>query len=173
MPVFPLETLTPRIDPEAWIAPGAVVIGDVTLLAGCTVWFNAVLRGDNEPMRFGANTNIQDGAVCHSDPGAPLSTGQGCTIGHNAIIHGCQLEDYVMIGMGATIMNNARIGAYTIVGANTLVPERKVVPSGVLALGSPVKIIRELTEAERLSLELSAKHYRLNGQRFKNEINTG
>jgi carbonic anhydrase/acetyltransferase-like protein (isoleucine patch superfamily) len=159
MPVYEIDGRTPTIDPTAWVAPSADVIGDVTLAAGATVWFGAVLRADVAPVKIGARSNIQDGTVCHADPGYPLTVGEGCTIGHQVMLHGCTIEDGALVGMGSTILNGAVIGAGSLVGANALVTEGKVFPPNSLIIGSPAKAVRELDEAARAGLLQSAKHY--------------
>lgn len=168
MPVYRLGDRVPKLPAEGsyWVAPGAQLIGDVTIGEGVGIWFNATLRGDNEPIRIGARTNIQDGAVLHSDYGAPLSVGDGCTIGHAAIIHGCTLGDNVLIGMGATILNKAVIGANSLVGANALVTEGKQFPPRSLIVGAPAKVARELTDDEVAGLRRSAEDYVANWRRF-------
>jgi carbonic anhydrase/acetyltransferase-like protein (isoleucine patch superfamily) len=159
MPIYSIEGHIPAIDPTAWVAPSADVIGDVTLAAGATIWFGAVLRADVSPVKIGVRSNIQDGTVCHADPGFPLTIGDGCTIGHQAMLHGCTVEDGALIGMGATVLNGAVIGAGSLVGANALVTEGKVFPPNSLIIGSPAKAVRELDEATRAGLLQSAKHY--------------
>lgn len=160
MPLYEIDGKRPVIDPAgAWIAPSADVIGDVHLGAGASVWFGAVIRGDNTPMLIGAGTNIQESAMLHSDPGAPLVVGAGCTIGHHAILHGCTIEDDVLIGMGAIILNRAVIGAGSIVGAGALVTEAKSFPPGSLIVGSPARVARTLDAGAAAMLKVSAAHY--------------
>jgi carbonic anhydrase/acetyltransferase-like protein (isoleucine patch superfamily) len=168
MPVYRLDERSPRLPAEGsyWVAPSAHLIGDVEIGEGVGLWFNATVRGDNEPIVIGARTNIQDGAVLHSDYGAPLSIGEGCTIGHAAIIHGCTIGDNVLVGMGATILNKAVIGADSLVGANALVTEGKQFPPKSLIVGSPAKVVRELTDEEVEGLKRSADSYVANWQRF-------
>lgn len=168
MTIYRLAERTPRLPPEGdyWVAPGAHLIGDVEVGEGVGVWFGATVRGDNEPIRIGARTNIQDGAVLHSDYGAPLSIGVGCTIGHSAIIHGCTIGDNVLVGMGATILNRAVIGADSLVGANALVTEGKQFPARSLIVGAPAKVVRELTDEEVEGLRRSADGYVENWRRF-------
>lgn len=168
MPVYRLGDRTPKLPTEGsyWVAPGAQLIGDVAIGEGVGIWFNAAVRGDNEPIRIGARTNIQDGAVLHSDYGAPLSIGDGCTIGHAAIIHGCTIGDNVLVGMGATILNKAVIGADSLVGANALVTEGKQFPPKSLIVGAPAKVVRELTDDEVAGLRRSAADYVANWRRF-------
>jgi carbonic anhydrase/acetyltransferase-like protein (isoleucine patch superfamily) len=167
MSIYVLDDVAPVLeDASVWIAPGAHVIGRVRLGARSSVWFGAVLRGDNEDMRVGAGTNIQDGAVLHSDPGFPLTLGEGVTIGHRAIVHGCTIGDNTLIGMGATVLNGARIGRNCIVGANALVKEGAEFPDGSLIVGMPAKRIRDLDEAGAADLQRLANHYVANASRF-------
>jgi carbonic anhydrase/acetyltransferase-like protein (isoleucine patch superfamily) len=168
MPLYKLDGVAPTLPPggRVYIADGARLMGDVRLGEDASVWFNAVLRGDNEPMQIGARTNIQDGAVLHSDPGAPLTIGSDCTIGHAAILHGCTVGNGSLVGMGATILNRAVIGEGSLVGANALVTEGKVFPERALIVGAPAKMIRQLTDEEVARLIVSAAHYVANGKRF-------
>ena len=152
--------------PDSWIAPNAAVIGKVRLDAGASVWFNAVLRGDNELIHIGENSNVQDGTVMHTDMGFPLNIGKGVTIGHNVMLHGCTVDDYSLIGINAVVLNGAKIGKYCIIGANALIPEGKEIPDGSLVMGTPGKVIRSLTENERKALEASAAHYVANFRRY-------
>src|SRR5690606_35900853 len=138
--------------------------------AGASVWFGAVLRGDNELIHIGENSNVQDGSVLHTDMGHPLTPRTGATVGHNAMLHGCEAGDYSMIGINAVILNGAKIGRYCIIGANTLIPEGKVIPDGSLVVGSPGKVVRELTEEQKKMLEASAAHYVQNAQRYAREL---
>ncbi|MCU1721431.1 gamma carbonic anhydrase family protein [Pseudomonas sp. 5P_5.1_Bac1] len=156
--------------PQSWVAPNATLIGKVRLQAGANVWFNAVLRGDNELIDIGANSNVQDGTVMHTDMGSPLTIGKGVTIGHNAMLHGCSVDDYSLIGINAVILNGARIGKHCIIGANALIPEGKEIPDGSLVMGSPGKVVRELTEAQKKMLEASAAHYVHNAQRYAHDL---
>ena len=161
MPIYALGDLAPTL-PSAgqfWVAPDAHVIGQVTLGTDVGVWFGAVLRGDNEPITIGDSTNLQEGMVGHTDLGYPLTIGRGCTIGHHAIVHGCTLGDNVLVGMGATVMNCAQIGAGSIVGAGALVTERKSFPERSLIVGAPAKLVRQLEDHEVEMLRLSAEHY--------------
>ena len=168
MAIYELDGVAPQLPGEGkyWVAPDAHVIGDVILEEDVGIWFGAVLRGDNAPMRIGARTNIPDGAMVHTDRGLPLSIGSDCTIGHHAIIHGCTIGNGVLIGMGATILNNAKIGDGCIVGANALVTEGKEFPPGSLIVGSPAKAVRELDEATRAKLLSGAAGYVRNWKRF-------
>ena len=156
--------------PDSWVAPNASLIGKVKLEAGASVWFNAVLRGDNEPIHIGEQSNVQDGTVMHTDMGFPLSIGKGVTIGHKAMLHGCSVGDYSLIGINAVVLNGARIGKYCIIGANTLIGEGKEIPDGSLVVGSPGKVIRSLSEEQKKMLEASAAHYVHNAQRYAREL---
>lgn len=156
-----------KVHRSAFIAAGAVVIGDVTLAADASVWFNAVLRGDSESLRIGEGSNIQDGAICHADPGFPLVIGAGVTIGHRAIAHGATIGDHSLIGMGAIVMNGARIGSHCLVGAGALVTEGKVFPRRSLILGAPAKLIRAVTDEEVAMLRRAAASYVEKARAFK------
>ncbi|WP_306132995.1 gamma carbonic anhydrase family protein [Roseivivax marinus] len=171
MPVCDLGGLKPNYSEEHhWIAPNAYVIGDVTLGRDVGVWFSATIRGDNEPIVIGDRTNIQEGAVLHSDPGSPLEVGSNVTIGHQAIVHGCTIGDNTLIGMGATILNGARIGRNSIVGANALVTEGKVFPDNSLIVGSPAKAVRTLDSETETQLKKSAEAYVGNMTRFRTDF---
>ena len=150
---------TPRIAPTAHVAPGAVVLGDVTLKGHASIWYNAVVRGDVERIEIGAGTNIQDCAVIHADSGFPAVIGSGVTVGHGAIVHGCQIGDGTLIGMGAIILNGAKIGRGCIIRAGALVTQGAVIPDGMLALGSPARARRPLTQEEIKANADSARHY--------------
>ena len=156
--------------PESWTAPTATLIGKVRLEEGASVWFNAVLRGDNELILIGRHSNVQDGAVMHTDMGYPLTLGTGVTIGHNAMLHGCTVGDYSLIGINAVILNGAKIGKHCIIGANSLIGEGKEIPDGSLVMGSPGKVVRDLTDEQKKLLEASAAHYVKNGQRYAREL---
>ena len=159
MPLYASEGKRPTLADDVWVAPSADVIGDARLEAGASVWFGAVIRADNTPILVGARTNIQEGAMLHSDPGAPLTIGEGCTVGHHAILHGCTIGDNVLVGMGATILNNAVIGDDCLIGANALVTEGKVFPAGSLIVGAPAKAVRTLSPEAIAALKLSAAGY--------------
>jgi len=165
--IYALDDMEPTIHPTAWIAPGAQVIGNVTLGEGASVWFNAVLRGDNEPMTIGPGCNIQDGCVLHSDPGFPLTLEEDVTLGHMAMVHGCHVGAGALIGMKATVLNGARVGPGALVGAGSLVPEGRDIAGGKLALGVPAKAVRDLSEAEIQRCRATAAHYIRNAQRFR------
>lgn len=168
MPLYALSEHQPETpaDDRFWVAPDAHVIGQVTLGEDVGIWFGAVLRGDNEPIRVGARSNIQEGAMLHVDPGFPVTIGEGCTIGHHAIVHGCTIGDNSLIGMGATILNGARIGNNCLVGANALVTEGKEFPDNSLIVGSPARAIRTLDEKAVAGLRKSSESYVRNWQRF-------
>jgi carbonic anhydrase/acetyltransferase-like protein (isoleucine patch superfamily) len=168
MPIYALDTDHPILPPKDrfWVAPDAHVIGRVTLGLDVGIWFGAVLRGDNEPIAIGERSNIQEGAMLHTDPGYPLTIGADCTIGHHAIIHGATIGANSLIGMGATVLNGARIGANCLVGANALVTERKEFPDGSLIVGAPAKAIRTLDAAAIESIRQSAAHYVANWRRY-------
>jgi carbonic anhydrase/acetyltransferase-like protein (isoleucine patch superfamily) len=170
MPIYSLDDVAPILPEEGrfWVAPDAHVIGKVRLGADVGIWFGAVLRGDNELIDIGEATNIQEGALLHTDMGAPLAVGAGCTIGHKAILHGCTIGENSLIGMGATILNHARIGTNSLVGANSLVTEGKQFPDNALIVGAPAKVIRVLDEDVIERLRWSARNYVDNWKRFAN-----
>lgn len=151
---------TPTIDPTAWIAPGAVVAGDVELGPEVGIWYTAVVRADHTPIRIGAGSNVQDGSVLHADPGFPSTIGAGVTIGHRAVVHGCTVEDDCLIGMGSVILNGATIGRGSLIAAGAVVSQGVVVPPGSLVAGVPGKVRREITEDERAAIRASAASYR-------------
>lgn len=151
---------------ETFVAPNATLIGSVVLHDCASVWFNVVMRGDNDPIVIGERTNVQDGSVLHTDAGVPLTLGCGVTVGHKAMLHGCLIGDYSLIGINAVVLNRAKIGRYCIIGANALIPEGKEIPDGSLVVGTPGKVIRTLTEQERKGLEASAEHYVQNFKRY-------
>ena len=168
MPIYALDDKTPALPPDGqfWIAPNATIIGDVVVEPGASIWFGAVLRGDNDRIHVGADANVQDNAVIHVDPGFPTSIGTGCTIGHNAIVHGCTLGDGVLVGMGATVLNGAQIGAGSVIGANALVTEGKVFPENSLIVGAPARAVRQLTPEQVMEFGGAARNYMANRLRF-------
>ena len=170
MAVFELDGVAPRLGASAWVADSAQVIGNVELGDGANVWFGAVVRGDNEAVRIGRRTNIQDGSVLHSDVGIPLTLGDDVTIGHMVMLHGCTIGDGSLIGMGAIILNGARIGKGCLVGAGSLVTEGKEFPDGSMIMGSPAKAVRALSDEQRLGLLPVAQHYVDNAMRFKSVL---
>jgi carbonic anhydrase/acetyltransferase-like protein (isoleucine patch superfamily) len=168
MPIHALDEFEPTLPPEGryWVAPDAHVVGQVELGEDVGVWFGAILRGDNEPIRLGARTNIQEGAMLHTDMGFPVSVGDDCTIGHHAILHGCTIGNNSLVGMGAIVLNGARIGSNCLVGAHALVTEGKEFPDNSLIVGTPAKAIRTLDEAAIARLTMSARSYVENWRRF-------
>jgi carbonic anhydrase/acetyltransferase-like protein (isoleucine patch superfamily) len=159
MPLYSLGDLRPQLGPGAWAAPSAQLIGDVRLSRRASIWFGALLRGDNTPLILGEETNFQDGAVGHSDAGFPLTIGARVTVGHQAILHGCTIADDCLIGMGARILNGAVIEPECIVGAGALVTEGKRYASGSLIVGAPARVVRQISDEEKRALRMSAAHY--------------
>lgn len=155
---------------DTFVAPNATLIGSVVLRARASVWFNVVVRGDNDPIVIGEESNIQDGSVLHTDLGVPLNIGRGVTVGHKVMLHGCEIGDFSLIGINAVVLNRVKIGRYCIIGANALVPEGREIPDGSMVMGTPGKVVRQLTENERKALELSAAHYVENGRRYRREL---
>jgi len=160
MAIYSLDGVSPRLaDRSTWVAETATVIGDVTLAEQVGIWFGAVLRGDNTPIGIGRGTNIQENCVIHSDPGFPATIGEGCTIGHGAIVHGCTIGDNTLVGMGAIVLNGAVIGRNCVVGAGALVREKEQIPDNSLVVGSPAKVIRQIDEKGEAMLRKSAEVY--------------
>ncbi len=159
MPILPYQGKWPQLAPDVFLAEGAVVIGDVTIGEGSSVWYNAVVRGDIAPIRIGRRTNIQDNCTLHVDEGVPCIIGDECSIGHGAVVHGATLGDHVLVGMNAVILSRAEIGPETIIGAGALVGERKQLPGGALYVGVPAKPLRALSDAERADLPGRAARY--------------
>jgi carbonic anhydrase/acetyltransferase-like protein (isoleucine patch superfamily) len=170
MTVYELDGIRPELSAECWIAPNADVMGRVRLLHLASVWFGAVLRGDNEWITVGEGSNVQDGCVFHTDIGAPLTIGSNCTIGHGAILHGCTIGDGSLIGMGAIVLNHAVIGKGCLIGAKALIPEGKVIPDNSLVVGTPGKVIRVLDEEAVAGLLKSAAGYVRNWKRFESGL---
>ncbi|MBD8066190.1 gamma carbonic anhydrase family protein [Devosia sp. PTR5] len=167
MPIYALEEVSPRIDPNVgWIAPTAVLVGDVVVGPEAGIWFGVVARGDIETISIGARTNVQENCVLHTDKGFPLTIGDNVTVGHAAIVHGCTIGDNTLIGMGATILNGARIGRNCLIGANALVTENKIIPDNSLVMGAPAKVVREIDAEGVAALSASADRYVLNAKRF-------
>lgn len=168
MAIYKLDGIAPEFPGEGhyWVAPSADLMGRVRLKADASVWFNAVLRGDNEWIEIGEGSNVQDGCVLHTDMGAPLIIGRGCTIGHNAILHGCIVGDNSLVGMGATVLNHVKIGRNCLIGANALIPEGREIPDNSLVVGAPGKVIREIDKAGQEGLAKSAQNYVRNWKRF-------
>ncbi|WP_418594142.1 gamma carbonic anhydrase family protein [Ponticoccus sp. (in: a-proteobacteria)] len=170
MTLYAFDGVSPQVAADAWVAPGTHVMGRVVLEAGASIWFGAVLRGDNEEIRVGEGTNLQENVVCHTDMGHPLVIGAGCTIGHKAMLHGCTIGENSLIGMGATVLNGAKIGRNCLIGAGALIPEGREIPDGSLVMGMPGKVVRQLDEAAIEGLRRSAASYRAKAARFAESL---
>ncbi len=172
MPIYAIYGVEPELpaDGEYWIAPTAVIVGRVRLMKNASIWFGAVLRGDNDWITIGENTNVQDNSTIHTDPGLPVTLGAGVTVGHNVIVHSATVGDNSLIGMGAVLLNRARIGANCVVGAQALVAEGKEFPDNSLIIGAPARVARTLDEADRLRLKGAADVYVANYRRFKDRL---
>ena len=167
MAVYELDGSRPDIAPDGcWVAPTAAVIGKVVMKPGSSVWFGAVIRGDNETITLETNANVQDGAVLHTDMGYPMTLGEGVTVGHQAMLHGCTVGDYTLVGIGATILNGAKIGKNCIIGAHALITEGKEIPDGSVVMGAPGKVVKEVGEGVDELLKASADHYVENAARY-------
>lgn len=168
MPLYELDGIAPELPANEfiWIAPTAILIGKIILEKNTNIWFGAVLRGDNEAIKIGEGSNIQENCVLHTDMGFPLSVGAGCTIGHKAMLHGCTIGENSLVGMGATILNGAVIGKNCMIGAGALVSEGKTIADNSLVIGMPGKVIRQLDRDTEIMLKASAAHYVANGKRF-------
>ncbi len=167
MTLYSLDGVSPQVAEDSWIAPDANVIGKIIIQEGASVWFGATLRGDNEEIVIGKGSNVQENTIMHTDMGYPLTVGEGCTIGHKALLHGCTIGDNTLIGMGAVILNGAKIGKNCLIGANALITENKIIPDGSLVMGSPGKVVRELDEQGIQGLRASALNYQQNMRRFR------
>ena len=167
---YDLKDKKPKNSGENWVAPNATIIGDVTLEKNSSVWFNAVIRGDNENIHVGEGSNVQDGSVLHTDPGCPLRIGKDVTIGHIVMLHGCTIGDNSLIGINSIILNGAKIGKNCLIGANSLVTEGTVIPDNSLVMGSPAKVVRELSDDEVKLLAYSSKHYIEKSKHFAKEL---
>lgn len=168
--IYALQGILPDISLSAWVAPDANIIGRVVLGAESSVWFGATLRGDNEDIRVGPGSNVQEACVLHTDLGYPLTIGRDCTVGHRAMLHGCTIGDGTLIGMGATVLNGASIGAGCLIGAGALVTEGKVIPDGALVMGAPGKVLRMLDADAQARLLQSALGYQANARRFRDGL---
>jgi carbonic anhydrase/acetyltransferase-like protein (isoleucine patch superfamily) len=166
--LLPYEGIRPRLASDVFVAEGAKIVGDVTIGEKSTVWFNAVLRGDLAPIVIGKHCNIQDGVIGHVNTNQPLILGDGVSIGHAAIIHGCSIGNGTLIGMGAIVLNGAEIGEYALVGAGALVTENQVIPPRTLCLGSPARVVRELTDQDLLRMNNTADSYVIKGEQYRN-----
>lgn len=167
MAVYELDGVAPQIDATAWVADSAQVMGAVQVGAQASIWFGTVVRGDTETIRIGAGSNIQDACVLHADVGKPLVVGADVTVGHQVMLHGCTIGDESLIGIGAVVLNGAKIGRHCLVGAGSLVTEGKEFPDGSMIMGTPAKVVRQLTPEQVESLRWSARHYRENAERFR------
>ena len=170
MPIYSLADRKPVLGHEAWVAPNATVIGDVRLGDKASIWWSAVVRGDNDTITIGAGSNIQDGSVLHADAGVPLTIGANVTVGHLVMLHGCTIGDESLIGIKSVILNRAVIGRHCIIGANSLIPEGKVIPDRSLVMGSPGKVVRQLSDDEVARLQRSAQGYVENARRYRAEL---
>jgi len=172
MAIYELEENfgVPILGKESWIAENAIIIGRIELGEQASVWYNAVLRGDCERITVGHRSNVQDGAIVHTDPGFPVSIGNGVTVGHLAMLHGCKIGDNSLIGIGATILNGAVIGKNCIIGAKALIPEGKKIPNNSLVMGIPGKIVREISDSDAIKLSDSADHYVENSARYRDHL---
>ena len=167
MAIYQLDDIAPAIAPTAWVADSAQVIGNVELGEGASVWFGAVLRGDNERLTVGPGSNIQDGAMVHSDRGFPVTLGANVTVGHLVTLHGCTVGDGSLIGIQAVVLNGAKIGRNCLVGAGSLVTEGKEFPDGSMIMGTPAKVVRQLAPEQIAAMQRGAPHYVANAQRFR------
>ena len=165
--IYDFEKNVPEIHTDAWVAANATLIGKIKLEKNSSIWFNAVLRGDIELITIGENSNIQDGSVLHTDPGFKLNGGKGVTVGHMVMLHGCQIGDDTLIGIGSIILNNAKIGKNCIIGANSLITENKIIPDNSLVVGSPGRVLRKVTEEEIKAIHENAKHYVNGSKKYK------
>ena len=170
MPIYSLDGVRPDIADNAYVAPSAQIIGNVKMADHSSVWFGAVIRGDNDLIEIGARTNIQDNSVLHTDPGIPLIIGDGVIVGHRVMLHGCKIGENSLIGIGATILNGAEIGKNCIIGAHSLITEGKVIPDGSMVVGSPGRIIKSLTEQHFQMLRINSEVYVANAKRFNQNL---
>ncbi|MES2283460.1 MAG: gamma carbonic anhydrase family protein [Pseudomonadota bacterium] len=167
MAIYQLENLAPSVHPSAWVAGNAQVMGHVTLAQDVSVWFGVVIRGDTSTITVGKGSNIQDNSVMHADEGKPLTVGENVTVGHQVMLHGCTIGDNSLIGIGAIVLNGAKIGKNSLVGAGSLVTEGKEFPDGSMIMGTPAKVVRQLTPEQIEGLKQSAEHYVENAARYK------
>lgn len=167
---YKLGDKTPKIDQSCFVAPSADLIGSVVMQANASVWFNCVLRADNEPINIGENSNVQDGSVLHVDPGFPIKIAANVTIGHKVMLHGCNIGENTLIGMNTVILNGVTIGKNCLVGANSLITENTEIPDGSMVLGSPAKVVKQLDEKSQAMLKMSAEHYTKNSARYAKDL---
>jgi carbonic anhydrase/acetyltransferase-like protein (isoleucine patch superfamily) len=172
MPLYSIDGIAPELPPDGayYIAPGAILIGRIRLLRNASIWFGAVLRGDNDWITVGEESNVQDNAVIHADAGQPVVLGRGVTVGHHAIVHSATVGDHSLIGMGATLLNRSRVGSYCVIGAGALVPEDREFADGSLAVGAPARLVRKLDEEQRNKLEYAAQIYVANGKKYRDGL---
>ena len=168
--IYEFKGHTPKIDPNSWSAPNAVIIGKVELKKDSNIWFNVTLRGDVEPITVGEGSNVQDGSVIHTDPGCPATIGKNVTVGHLVMLHGCTIGDNSLIGIGAVILNKAKIGKNCIIGAKSLITENKIIPDNSLVVGSPGIVIRKITTKEKKAVLKGTKHYQDNWKKYSKSI---
>jgi carbonic anhydrase/acetyltransferase-like protein (isoleucine patch superfamily) len=168
--LFDLEDRKPSIHPSCFVADSAQVIGSIVLEQDASVWFNCVLRGDNDLITIGAQSNVQDGTIIHTDAGLRVNVGPSCTIGHRVMLHGCEIGAFSLVGIGAIVLNRAKIGSYCLIGAGALITEGKEIPDRSLVVGAPGRVVRQLSEAEQRMLEASAAHYVQNAQRYRQQL---
>ena len=168
--IYDFEKNTPTLHSDSWVASNAVLIGKVILKKDANIWFNVVLRGDIETITIGEGSNVQDGSVFHTDPGCPLILGRHITVGHMVMLHGCEIDDNTLIGIGSTILNKTKIGKNCIIGAHTLITENKIIPDNSLVLGSPGKVIRKVTDKEIKEIKENAKHYVDNYKKYNKKF---
>ena len=167
MSIYPLGELSPKIDPDSWIAPNATVIGEVEIAKGASIWWSCTLRGDTDLLSVGENSNIQDNSVLHTDPGLELVVGANVTVGHMVMLHGCTIGDGSLIGIGSIVLNGAKIGKNCLIGANCLITEGKEIPDNSLVMGAPGKVVREISEDQAKALAGGAMHYVENWKRYR------
>ncbi|MES2509375.1 MAG: gamma carbonic anhydrase family protein [Pseudomonadota bacterium] len=170
MSIYQLENLVPSVHPSAWVAGNAQVLGKVTLAEDVSVWFGVVIRGDTSSISVGKGSNIQDNSVMHADEGMPLTVGENVTVGHQVMLHGCTIGDNSLVGIGAIVLNGAKIGKNSLVGAGSLVTEGKEFPDGSMIMGTPAKVVRQLTPEQIEGLKKSAEHYVENAARYKSGL---
>lgn len=172
MAIYSLNGVAPELPQSGnyWVADNAAVLGRIILKENASVWFNAVLRGDNDPITIGENSNIQDGSVLHTDIGCPLTIGRDVTVGHMVMLHGCTIGDETLIGIGSTVLNRAKIGKNCIIGAHSLIPEGKEIPDNSLVMGAPGKVVREISDDQAVIIKASAQVYVDNWRRFKSGL---
>jgi carbonic anhydrase/acetyltransferase-like protein (isoleucine patch superfamily) len=170
MAIYSIENRLPKLAPTAWVAPSATVIGGVELADGVSIWFGAVLRGDNDPITIGTGSNVQENAVLHTEIGQPLIIGQYVTVGHQAMLHGCTIGDGSLIGMQAIVLNGARIGRECLIGAGALIPEGKVIPDRSVVMGAPGKVVRELSDEDVARIRAGVESYITKSAQFSAQL---